>query len=124
MLTASINEKRRYPRVVCAATLRAVPLSTSTSGANRELLCEDLSVGGLRVSAPVTLPVDARLLVDLDLENGTAPVRACAKVVWTAWDPALDQWQSGLQFMELAQPERRRLQRLVARALTAAEPDA
>lgn len=118
-MTTFPDDQRREPRVTCGVSLWVQPLSLDLGSPGWHLLCEDLSIGGARISTPLTLPLAAPLLVHLDLEDGTAPMRLSARVVWTAWEPALERWASGLRFDPLGRPERRRLQQLVTQALPA-----
>lgn len=97
-------ERRRYPRLHSYLPIRFYP-----AGSPRYLdtLTKDLSVGGVRVVTDLFLPTASDVVVELPLYRNTAPIYSRAKVMWTQHIRYSDQYQVGLEFLELP-PERRR----------------
>ena len=109
-------ERRSFVRVPLDAAVRAEPIPQSP---NRvlQLISEDLSEGGARLSSPEFLPVDSRVLMDLDPPRPDEPIRAMGRVVWVERVPYAAQWRVGLEFDELSQSTRAQLRRVVVRQL-------
>ena len=108
------TEKRQFVRVPLDATVRAEKVPQPSPNRVWNLLSEDLSERGLRLSSPELFPVASRLLIDIDTGDSPNTVRAIGIVVWAAQVPHQDQWRIGVAFSDVSGGERARLRRIVA----------
>jgi hypothetical protein len=72
---------------------------------------EDISVGGLKISTPITLPEGTRLWLEIGLPEVPIPVNAIAEVRWCR--PAEGQWSSGLKFAAISKADLDKVERFV-----------
>jgi c-di-GMP-binding flagellar brake protein YcgR len=80
------------------------------------MLSEDLSEGGgAPLSSAEYLPVDSRILLDLEMPRPDDPIRTTGRVVWVEEAPYAEQWRVGVAFDELSKSTRTRLRRVVVR---------
>jgi len=95
--------------------VRAEQIRQPIQNRNRvwHLVPEDLSEGGLRLSSPEVFPVQSRLLLEFDTEPPGGPIRAFGTVVWIAQVPFQDQWRVGVEFSDVTDGRRTRLQGIV-----------
>jgi len=64
---------------------------------------------------PEFLPVDARLLLDVQPPGPAAPIHATGRVVWVPEVPFTGQWRIGVPFDELTKSSRSQLHRTIVR---------
>ena len=107
-------ENRQYARTACDATVAATLIPQHGPNNASWLLAEDISEGGMQLSSPDCVPVGSRLLMSLDEVLASEPIRAIGTVVWVAQAPYQDRWSVGVEFSELAENDRMRLQRLAS----------
>jgi len=107
-------ENRQYPRTACDATVAAQRIPQHGPNNASWLLAEDISEGGMQLSSPECVPVGSRLLMSLEEDLASEPIRAIGTVVWVAQAPYQDRWSVGVEFSELAENDRMRLQRLAS----------
>lgn len=110
-------ERRRDPRLHSHLPIRVHP-----TGSPRYLdtLTKDLSAGGARVVTDLFFPTASELIVELPLYRHAAPMHSRARVMWTQRIRYSDQYQVGLEFVELAPEHRRDLTTYVHDALSLA----
>jgi c-di-GMP-binding flagellar brake protein YcgR len=109
------RERRRFGRVPFGGPVRAEQIPQPVPNRRWQLLSEDLSEGGLRLSSPDFLAVEQRVLLDVDTATTDDPIRIVGKVVWIAQVPYADQWQVGVYFSDVPQDMRSRLRRIAVR---------
>jgi hypothetical protein len=80
-------ERRSSVRVAFNSAVRAEPIPQPSPSRVLQLLSEDLSEGGARLSSPEFLPVDSRVLLDLETPRRDDPIRAIGRVVWVEQVP-------------------------------------
>ncbi|MGB5833861.1 MAG: PilZ domain-containing protein [Thiohalocapsa sp.] len=113
-MTELANESRLYVRVRYRDPVLVQPLGTHPAMHSFYLLADDLSEGGLRLLSPTVIPVDADLLLDIEVHRAKAPIRAVGRVLWVAKADSGDLWNTGVRFTELSDPDKTRLWELVA----------
>ena len=102
-------------RVQFDSSVRADPIPQPSPSRVLQLLSEDLSEGGARLSSPEFLPLDSRGLLDLETPRPDEPIRAMGRVVWVEQVPYAAQWQVGVEFGELTKSARTQLRQIVVR---------
>lgn len=113
-MTPSLQtEKRQFLRVPLDASVRAEKVPQPSPNRIWNLLPEDLSESGLRLSSPELFPVKSRLLLDIESEIPADTVRIVGIVVWVAQVPHQNQWHLGIAFSDVSDNGRARLRRIV-----------
>jgi hypothetical protein len=104
------TDHRRHPRIPweCSAKLRC--RDPKLHGVNLGIT-RDISLGGVRVRAFRSMPIDHSILVDLQCNGHGDPASATGSVVWAA--PAKDSqhWEIGIRFTALDRTLRSSIQR-------------
>ena len=101
-----IPEKRAAPRI------RAYrPIRIHQSGNSRviETLTKDISEGGLCCLSPVALPVSFPITLEVVLSSGQEPLMIQGKAAWFRSISQSEQFDLGISFAEVPQPQQRRL---------------
>ena len=106
-------DRRRGVRVPLDAAVRAEKVPQPSPNRIWNLLPEDLSESGLRLSSPELFPVKSRLLLDIESEIPADTVRIVGIVVWVAQVPHQNQWHLGIAFSDVSDSGRARLRRIV-----------
>ena len=94
-------KRRRHPR----AGLR-IPVSYASENQTRSTLTLDLGGGGLRLLAHEFVPVRTRLRLEFSLGQATEPIVAVGRTVWVQRIPYGEQYQVGVEFLEIADARR------------------
>jgi c-di-GMP-binding flagellar brake protein YcgR len=111
LLEGSGGARRAYPRV----SHRVVVQCTAVRRVGAVL--RDLSLGGARLFVEVPLAVGERVALELDLERA-GPIRLIGQVVTTFWARPEEPYdQAGVQFIDMTETTRVRLQRYLARLM-------
>lgn len=108
------TERRQFARVPIDASVKAERIPQPFPNRIWHLLPEDLSESGLRLSSPELFPVESRLLLTLDTETPSVPIRTVGIVVWVAQVQYQDHWNIGVAFSDVSGSGRARLRRIVA----------
>jgi c-di-GMP-binding flagellar brake protein YcgR len=108
-------ERRQFARVRFDGSIGVEQIPQSLRSRRWHLMSEDLSEGGLRLSSPEFLPVEQRVLLDLDPPVMDAPVRVVGTVVWVEQVAYAAQWRVGVAFDELSKSTRTQVHRIVVR---------
>jgi c-di-GMP-binding flagellar brake protein YcgR len=77
------------------------------------LLSEDLSEGGIRLSSPRFFSVQERMLLELDTPEEPGSIRTLGRVVWVEQSSYTDQFRLGVEFADLSELDRSDLRRIV-----------
>ena len=99
-------EKRRFPRFDSRISIRyrKIPQVRLLQGT----ITRNISKGGLMMRTFEFLPHDARLTVEMALLEGMKPVQGTCRVAWVRKAPFGEQYDTGVEFVNLNQgdPER------------------
>jgi hypothetical protein len=71
----------------------------------KQVLTEDISLGGLRIATPQAMPQGIDLWINLGFPEAPMPVSALAKVMWSRPAPGGGTYYSGLQFAAINQQD-------------------
>ena len=79
----------------------------------KQVLSEDISLGGLRLATPLALPLGVDLWINLGLPEIPIPMNAIATVMWSRPHPS-GGYQNGLQFTAINQADLATVESFVA----------
>jgi len=113
-MSDTLGDKRVNVRVQYCDPVASQTIGQSTWQRVWAMLGEDLSEGGVRLSSPEMLAVNARLLLSIEPENWAEPIRAVGKVRWVAQIGSPNRWNIGVNFTDLTDEAHERLRALVA----------
>ena len=105
--------QRRFPRASYRCTVR---LGSAGKSPRVSALTENIGPGGLCILLAQGMDIFAPVQVELELEDGLAPLRAEGTVVWVVRrrelkkGPAFD---TGIEFSGLSQEDRERLEAVI-----------
>jgi c-di-GMP-binding flagellar brake protein YcgR len=108
-----LTDRRRFSRVPCDFPVRVEKVPKRSLADIENLLSEDLSEGGIRLSSPRFFPVQERMLLELDAPEEPGSIRALGRVVWVEQSSYTDQFRLGVEFADLSERDRSRLRGLV-----------
>lgn len=109
------GDQRRHRRVSYRDPVQAQLLGGQAANDRWALLAHDISESGVMLSSPELFPVDARLLLSIDVAEVSAPIRIVGRVRWVAREDIQERYQLGVQFEEPTDLARAQLQQLVAK---------
>jgi len=84
---------------------------------------KDISGGGIRIPVNERLPQGAKLSLELNIPQETAPIQAQAQVVWSARLRGRRAYEAGCQFTKIDPLDRGKIIRHVHGALRHRKPD-
>ncbi len=108
-------ERRRGPRMRAYLPVR---LSTGSHQPVIETLTKDLSPEGLRCLSPTAFPVSSELNVEVILAAGQESVALRGRTAWFRTIPFADQFDIGLNFIDVSPQTKRRLSSYIERQLS------
>jgi c-di-GMP-binding flagellar brake protein YcgR len=76
-----------------------------------KVVTEDVSLGGLRIMAPVAMPSATRLWLQLSLPDAPIAINAIAEVRWSK--PEGGQFSHGLKFVSVSKPDLDKVERFL-----------
>ena len=100
------EERRTTARI---RTYRPLRLQRSQAPGIVETLTKDLAPGGLRCLSSTLVPVATEVDVELVLSRGEEPVIARGRAVWFRMIPESEQFDIGIEFLDLDPQSKRRL---------------
>jgi c-di-GMP-binding flagellar brake protein YcgR len=110
-----VKEKRRYPRVNARLPLQYKdiqrPIETYSGTLSR-----DVSEGGIRFVSNEFLSIFTRLLLEVSIPSLSRPLKAISKVSWIQKAPLSNQYNVGVQFMDMAEEDKNQLASFVAKS--------
>lgn len=112
---AEVPERRQYPRVNTTMSIQYRGIrqaSDSIMGA----IARDISSGGIRVLVNEFVSVFTRLVVEVAIPSTPKPVRVISKVAWIQKRPHGEQYEVGMQFLDMAEEDRRNICEFVKRS--------
>ncbi len=101
-----VPERREYPRVNAAMSVQYRGIrqaDDSVIGA----IARDISAGGIRLLVNEFVSVFTRLVLEIALPSSPKPVRVISKVAWVRKRPHGEQYEVGMQFMDIAEEDKR-----------------
>ena len=102
---SSIEEKRRYPRVESNLPLQYKNIK-KLSGVSMGSLASNISAGGIRFKTNEFISLACRLVVEINLPTIPKPIKAISKVAWIRKLPVGEQYELGIQFLEIAKEDK------------------
>jgi hypothetical protein len=100
------EERRTTARI---RTYRPLRLQRSRAPGIVETLTKDLAPGGLRCLSSTLVPVASEVDVELVLSRGEEPLTVKGRAVWFQTIPESEQFDIGIQFLDLDPQSKRRL---------------
>ncbi len=100
------HERRRSHRL---RAYQPVRLRKPGAATLIETLAKDVSSTGLRCLSQVEFPVATELIIELLLSSGYAPFTARGKMIWFQAIPQSEQFDIGIEFVDVSQENQRRL---------------
>ena len=113
MTANSQTERRRFSRVQCDGYVKAERIPQPSPNRIWNLLSQDVSESGLRLSSPELFPVKSRLLLDFVFKSPSASIRAVGEVAWVVQEPNQPRWSIGIAFSDVSGSGHARLRRIV-----------
>ena len=87
----------------------------------QDTLMKDLGAGGIRFLSRDFLPVDSKVKLEFFLTPASEALLAVGKVVWNNKVPYSYQHEVGIQFLDISEANRKRIQRFVEQNLLKVE---
>ena len=98
-------EKRRFPRLNSRIPVRYKRI-TEYKDALQGTVTKDIGEGGIKVVANEFIPLSAKLRIELFLSPSSNSISAVSKVVWMRKLSYSDQYDGGLQFIDIPEVSR------------------
>ncbi len=111
-----LQERRQTPRVRAYQPVRLHRVGGDPHV--METLTKDLSVDGFRCLTQQVLPVASEVLIELVVAAGQEPVLAKGRSTWFRSLPQSEQFETGFQFVEMDQKNKRHLSAYLDRIST------
>lgn len=93
-----MQERRRYIRIPDKTEVSYKVVATKIP---RDYMTRDISMGGIRFLAHNFIPKGSILNIKLKLSNPSSIFEALAKTVWVKEVPFSDQYEVGVQFIDI-----------------------
>ena len=110
-----VKERRRSPRINARLPLQFKdiqrPMEIYTGS-----LTKDISEGGVRFISSDFLSIFTRLLLEVSVPSFSRPVKAISKVAWIQKIPRSNQYNVGVQFMDMTEEDRKQLASFIAKS--------
>ncbi|HNV85938.1 MAG TPA: PilZ domain-containing protein [Candidatus Omnitrophota bacterium] len=100
-----MRERRQFVRVRCNQPLRYRELGGNPGGF-RETFVLDISEGGMRFRTDRFIPVDGKLLLEMNLPPSQQTVKAVAKPAWNKTLTGFHECELGVSFLEIAEQDK------------------
>jgi Tfp pilus assembly protein PilZ len=108
---AQVFDRRRHERVPFDAPVRIEKVPKLSTLDSENLLSEELSEGGIRLSSPRFFSVQDRLLLELETAEEPVGIRAVGTVVWV--EQSSYQFKLGIELSDLSESDRSRLRAVI-----------
>jgi len=80
-------------------------------------IARDISSGGIRVLVNEFVSVFTRLVVEVAIPSTPKPVKVISKVAWIQKRPHGEQYEVGMQFLDMAEEDRRNITEFVEKSI-------
>lgn len=114
-MAAYVKERRRFHRINAHVPMqfkdiqRPIEIYSGT-------LTKDVSEGGARFIASDFLSVFTRLLVEISVPSFSRPIKAISKVAWIQKQPRGNQYNVGLQFLDITEEDKKQLASFISKS--------
>ncbi len=109
-------ERRQKPRMKVAMPVRYRGIRQAENSIV-SAIARDLSSGGIRLLVDEFLSVFTRLVVEISVPSTKRPVRAVSKVAWIRKRPHGEQYEVGMQFVDVAEEDKTNIFDFVERSI-------
>lgn len=109
-------DRRRYPRVNSAMPVQYRGIRQGSEAAVGTI-ARDISNGGIRFVSNEFLSIFTRLVVEISIPSTPKPVRAISKVVWIRKRSYGEQYEVGMQFVDMSEDDRRNISHFVDKSI-------
>ena len=106
--TYPAGERRKFTRLGSR-----LPLQYRGERAFRYVLTKDIGEGGIKFLSTDFIPVSSKLVVELSLHYAGEPLKAVGRVSWVQKLPYGDQYNVGMQFVDIAERNKAEIARFV-----------
>ncbi len=113
---SEVPERRQNPRINTTMSIQYKGIrqaSDSVMGA----IARDISSGGIRVLLNEFVSVFTRLVVEVAIPSNPKLIRVISKVAWIQKRPHGEQYEVGMQFLDMAEEDRRDIAEFVERSI-------
>ncbi len=114
--TGRAEERRQFPRVSSAMPIQYRGIHQA-SDAVVGTVARDISSGGVRLIANEFISVFTRLVVEVSIPSTRKPIKAISKVVWIHKRPYGEQYEVGMQFVDMPEEDKRNIVHFVERSV-------
>jgi Tfp pilus assembly protein PilZ len=101
-LSEAVSERRKFVRVYSDFPVQLRDMKPNAPVQIHNSLSQDLSEGGVQISAFYFYPVHTKMLLELHLNSDSAPVKTMGKVAWVEQLPYQEVFKIGIEFAELS----------------------
>jgi Tfp pilus assembly protein PilZ len=77
-------------------------------------ITKDISSGGLRFASSEFVSIFTRLLLEVSVPSFSRPIKAISKVAWIQKMPRSNQYDVGLQFMDMTEEDKKSLKSFIS----------
>ena len=110
-----VKERRSSPRIKARLPVQFKdiqrPIETYSGS-----ITKDVSEGGIRFISGDFLSIFTRLLLEVSVPSFTRPIKAISKVAWIQKIPRSNQYNVGLQFMDMTEEDKRHLTSFISKS--------
>lgn len=110
-----IKERRRFSRINARLPLQYKdiqrPIETYSG-----TLTRDISEGGVRFISNEFLSIFTRLLLEISVPSFSRPIKVISKVAWIQKFPRTNQYNVGVQFMDVTEEDKKHLASFIAKS--------
>lgn len=110
------EERRQYPRASTAMPVQYRGIRQA-SDAVVGTIARDISGGGVRLVVNEFISVFTRLVVEVSIPPTPKPIRATSKVVWVRKRPYGEQYEVGMEFVDITEEDKRNISNFVERSI-------
>lgn len=114
-MAAYVKERRRFGRINARVPLQFKDIQRPIEIYNGTLT-KDISEGGVRFTSNDFLSIFTRLFVEVSVPSFSRPIKAISKVAWIQKQPRGNQYIVGLQFLDMAEEDRKHLAAFIAKS--------
>lgn len=110
------EERRVFPRISTAMPVQYRGIRQA-NGAVVGTIARDISSGGVRLVVNEFLSVFTRLVVEVSIPPTPKSIRAISKVVWIRKRPYGEQYEVGMEFVDITEEDKRNISDFVERSI-------
>lgn len=111
-----VAERRLYPRASAAMPVQYRGIRQAND-AIMGTIARNISKGGVALIVNEFISVFTRLIVEISIPPIAKPIRAISKVVWIRKRPHGEQYEVGMEFVDITEEDRRNVSDFVERSI-------